>query len=63
MAFVPFLGLFARKQTFYEEDTAIMFRETLHSAVLEVLRDILGEGSAVRVERMPPPTIAKSSLL
>lgn len=62
-AVIPFLGIFARKPTFYEEDTAIMFREAVHAAVTEVLTDILGEGAAERVAKMPAPTIAKSPLV
>lgn len=36
----PLLGLFARKTTFYEEDTAIIFRDVVHQAVLNTIDGI-----------------------
>ena len=58
--FLPFLTLLKRQRTFYEEDTAVMFREAMHEAVLSVLREVLGDGGKARVERMRAPTVAKS---
>jgi hypothetical protein len=37
---LPWLGLFARKTTFYEEDTAIVFRDAVHQAVLNTIEGI-----------------------
>jgi hypothetical protein len=37
---VPPLALFARQATFYEEDTAAVFRDCVHEAVLKVIDDI-----------------------
>lgn len=38
--FLPFLTPFFRRTTYYREDTAIIFREAIHQALLEVLDDI-----------------------
>ena len=38
--FLPWLALFARKTTFYEEDTAIIFRDAVHQAVLNTIEGI-----------------------
>jgi hypothetical protein len=62
---LPFLGILgaslARKTTYYQADTAIIFRESVHARVLEVLKDILGDKA--QIEKLPLPTVAKSSLL
>ncbi len=58
----PFGAAMARKTTYYREDTAIVFRESVHAAVLEVLREILGDRS-ITVDKMPAPSIAKSPLV
>jgi hypothetical protein len=36
-SFFPFLALFARRTTFYEEDTAAVFRDAVHQCVLDTI--------------------------
>lgn len=37
---VPFLALIMRRTTFYKEDTALVFRDVIHAAVLETIDGI-----------------------
>jgi len=37
---MPWLSLFARKTTFYEEDTAIIFRDAVHQGVINTIEGI-----------------------
>jgi hypothetical protein len=39
-AVLPWLALFARKTTFWEEDSAIIFRDAVHQAVLTTIEGI-----------------------
>jgi hypothetical protein len=39
-ALLPILAVFARRTTFYEEDTAIIFRDAVHQAVMETIDGI-----------------------
>ncbi len=54
-AVMPWLALFARKTTFYEEDTAIIFRDVVHQGVLNTIDGIFkSEGKNVpEFERKP----------
>lgn len=37
---IPFLAIFARRTTFYEEDTLAVFRDSVHQAVLDTIDGI-----------------------
>lgn len=39
-AILPILAVFTRRTTFYKEDTAIVFRDVVHQAVLETIDGI-----------------------
>jgi hypothetical protein len=59
----PLGSLLARRTTYYEEDTAVIFRETVHATVLDVLAELLGDEGAAVIAKVPPPTVAKSPLV
>jgi hypothetical protein len=63
-AFLGVLAFLLPKKTYYQEDTAIMFRETIHGVVVGLLADILPPEDGVRrVLAFPDPTVVKSPLL
>ncbi len=47
--FVPWMAAFTRKETYYQEDTAAIFRDSVHQAVLETI-DGLFEASEQKPE-------------
>jgi hypothetical protein len=52
--FLPFVGSLFRKTTYYKEDTAIIFREAVHQAVLETVDEITkGSGQPFSGNRVP----------
>ena len=59
---LPWLALFARKTTFYEEDTAIIFRDGVHQAVLNTIDGIFKsqEKALPEFDRKP---VARTRLL
>jgi hypothetical protein len=40
-AFLPWLAIFARKATYWEEDTFLMFRDAVHQCVIETVEGTL----------------------
>lgn len=61
-AIMPWLAFFARKTTYYEEDTAIIFRDAVHQAVLTTIDGIFTseEKTVPEFDRTP---VARSRLL
>jgi len=58
---IPPLALFARRTTFYEEDTAAVFRDSVHQAVLETIDGIFsGMEKKPEFDRKP---VARSRIL
>jgi hypothetical protein len=61
-AVMPWLAIFTRRTTFYEEDTAIIFRDAVHQAVLNTIDGIFKskEKNLPEFDRKP---VSRSRLL
>jgi hypothetical protein len=57
------VALLIRRKTYFEEDTAIIFREAVHDAVVTVLGELLGDQGGTAPLKFAPPSIAKSPLI
>lgn len=61
-AVLPWLAFFARKTTFYEEDTSVIFRDAVHLAVLTTIDGIFNSADKTVPEFDRTPT-TRSRLL